>query len=605
MPGIICAVSWDKPLDEPWLAALGRAVDGLRPPGPSIVSRFATDRVFIGVCGHDEANRVDAVDGAAAAVMGDVAEPDLQSGPCGLGVPMALARLAAAGDFERLEGLNGLSAVVAWDEKGRTLHAITDRLGAVNLFAWETDGRVVLSTHMLSLAGLPGFKRDLDRQGVADILAIGCCIDGRTLYKNVRRIERSRHTRWSAEASSERLYWPIRFAQPDGERPMDDYGDELAGIIRSAVKRRRGMPLLHTLSAGFDSRILAAAAAEELGAAAQTAFTLGPSDSYDGRFGAQVAALLGIPHRRIDIPADFFAAYAREGLWRSDGMIIGHTCWRLAADGHLGGRPGGLVVNGNGGDHFHGSSYIGLMDGQPDAASAFDAYFNASVFWKVIEAADLRVLMRPELHRETEGVAAGRLKSIFVDAPAEHNRNRLDHVLLETISPRRYQRMNYDFLAGVSRVCQPFRDNAVTEFLLRTPPVCRQDSAMYKSMLIRHWPRAARAVYAGTGLPLKTNAFVRLRYKSEGWLLYKALPALTAGAWRRPNPGTYVHYLEWLRGANRRFVESLLIEEDHLGDLLDAGAVAAATRDVLQGRSGDYGKVYTLASLALFRREFG
>lgn len=601
MPGVISVVSWNGPLRGEVRAAAQSVHRGFSASPACTSGVYESDAAYIGAADFDGAG-IFALDGNVTAIHGQIVEPGLTVGFSGREGLRRIAQRAADGGAESLRGMNGHYAAIHWDEAAGTLHAIADRLSGVNLYIWERPGYVVLTSRLSSLTAFPDFTRVVDRLGAADLMTLGCCIAGRTILAGVETLPWATHIAWRGGVQRRARYWDVHFENPGPSKSVDAYADDLAELVRAQIQLRSGLRIVLPLSGGYDSRILAAACAEVMPSEALSSYTLGDRFSHDGRYAPAIARALGIAHETIPIPASYYSEYGDDGAERVDGMVIGHTCWRMAADAFLEGHRGSVVMNGWAGDQFRVSPLVARMNERPDVAKQFDLYYDASTAWRIMNEPELARLFRPEVYSDIAGVARETLASAYREAPADNPAQRLDFVQWTLVSPRRYQRMNRDYTEPYCRVHQPFRENAIAEFLRTLPPEVRTEGAIMSRMMARHWPRVARIPSSHRGLPIAAPWAARQVHRAAGWWRYKALPRVTAGKVRYPNPGTYVHYLDWLRGANRRSIESIFADEAYLEDLFDMDYVRRMAAEVLDGHSNDYGKVYNLASFALYRK---
>lgn len=601
MPGVIAVVSWNGPLkDEVRAAAQSVHREAAASPGGA-AEAYESDAVFIGAARFDGAGLV-VLDGKVTAIHGEIVEPGLTVGLSGAEGLRRIAQRAAESGAEGLRGLNGHYAAIHWDEAAGTLHAVADRLAGMSLYLWERPGYAVLTSRLSALTAFPEFTGPVDRQGAADLMTLGCCIAGRTLLTGVETLPWAMHIEWRDGVGRRTRYWDLHFENAGPAKSVDAYADDLAELVRAQIRLRAGLRIVLPLSGGYDSRILAAACAEVMPSEDLAAYTLGDRFSHDGRYAPAIAKALGIAHETMPIPEVYFRDFGDQGAERVDGMVIGHTCWRMAADGFLQRHRDWVVLNGWAGDQFRLSPLVAPMAERSGLTDQFDFFYDKSTAWRIMNEAELARLFRPEVYADIAGAARETLAKAYREAPADNPAQRLDFVQWTLVSPRRYQRMNRDYTEAYCRVHQPFREKAIAEFLRTLPPEVRTNGAIMSRMVARHWPRVARIPSSHGGLPIAASWSARQIHRTIGWWRYKALPRVTAGRVRYPNPGTYVHYLDWLRGANRGFVEAILADEAYLEDLFDMDYVRRMTADVLDGRSPDYGKVYNLASFALYRK---
>ncbi|MDT7856822.1 asparagine synthase-related protein [Rubrivirga sp. S365] len=156
----------------------------------------------------------------------------------------------------------GAFALAVWDPRDESLHVATERMGYVPVYAWSAADRPALGSHPDVLAAAVG-AADLDRTTMAETLAYGRGLAPHTYYRDVRELDPGTVTAWrGGGAPRTRTYWRPQYAADPGAT-ADALGEELAGAITAAVRRRTlprlGRPAL-MLSGGADSRAVLYAA---------------------------------------------------------------------------------------------------------------------------------------------------------------------------------------------------------------------------------------------------------------------------------------------------------------------------------------------------------
>ena len=96
-----------------------------------------------------------------------------------------MARFCSRGTAA-LQGLNGDYLIAVWEKASRRLTIINDRLGLRRLYYWVSGNRLAFAPSLLAFTALPGFPQTIDECALADYLATGHHLDGRTWYSAVR-----------------------------------------------------------------------------------------------------------------------------------------------------------------------------------------------------------------------------------------------------------------------------------------------------------------------------------------------------------------------------------------------------------------------------------
>ncbi len=97
-----------------------------------------------------------------------------------------LARWLEAGDsWDFLAGLDGVFAAALVDEVAGKVHLVGDRLGMRILFWGVVDGRLGWSSQLGGFLALPGFRPEIDRDGVPEFFTAGHLVGERTWFRGV------------------------------------------------------------------------------------------------------------------------------------------------------------------------------------------------------------------------------------------------------------------------------------------------------------------------------------------------------------------------------------------------------------------------------------
>jgi len=181
------------------------------------------------------------------------------------------------------ERLVGDFAFAIWDERGRRLYAARDYSGARTLYFTRdpSSGTVWLSTVMAPLLGLPHLPGALNRQWIAEYLALPYtvdAVDGRmTVHEGIEQLPPAHYLVADAEGRlTLKLYCRIEEPREKLKLGSDaEYEEALRDVLGAAVKARlrthRGVGA--HLSGGLDSGSVAAFAARELRARGRALYT--------------------------------------------------------------------------------------------------------------------------------------------------------------------------------------------------------------------------------------------------------------------------------------------------------------------------------------------
>lgn len=202
-----------------------------------------------------------------------------------------------------LRRARGMWAVAFWHPATRRVVLARDPLGKKPLLYASAPGSLVFGSTLPAMLPLLATAPALDRIAIDCYLAHLVVPFEHCVFQGITKVPPGGVVTWTPVAGvSVDRYWRV----PDAIEPAaGDPVEEVERLLRQAVRRRleSDVPLGVFLSAGYDSGLVAAFAAQESGRAllAVTAGTQG--SGYDEREAAhQVAARYGLEHRRLEVP---------------------------------------------------------------------------------------------------------------------------------------------------------------------------------------------------------------------------------------------------------------------------------------------------------------
>ncbi|PYO40219.1 MAG: asparagine synthase (glutamine-hydrolyzing) [Gemmatimonadetes bacterium] len=200
----------------------------------------------------------------------------------------------------------GMWAVAFWQPRGQRLTLARDPLGKKPLAYYETNNRMVFASSVAAVLALIGDVPEIDRDAIACYLGNLVVPHEHSVFRGVQKVPPGSLVSWSPGRMAEvRRYWSPPVLSPRIV-PLPDAVLEVERMLRVAVRRRleSDVPLGVFLSAGYDSGIVAAIAAEESGRPllAVTAGTTG-SVHDERNAAAQLARRYGLTHRALEVPA--------------------------------------------------------------------------------------------------------------------------------------------------------------------------------------------------------------------------------------------------------------------------------------------------------------
>jgi asparagine synthase (glutamine-hydrolysing) len=225
--------------------------------------------------------------------------------------------------------LNGIFALAIYETDKRLLHVLRDPLGIKPLFITEQKGGALFCSEIKGLLALPGLRRTLRQQSLADQLAFMYVPEPHTLYEEFRKVEPgvcfSYHEgrKVDAKALFSHLFDPINFSSEE------DVIERLRVEFAVAVERQliADVPISLCLSGGLDSSAVAQQVVRS-GANIKDAYTIAFTDedrkhdaqSDDLHYANLVCRTLGLKLHVILAKEDLVGLLPKLILFMEDGF---------------------------------------------------------------------------------------------------------------------------------------------------------------------------------------------------------------------------------------------------------------------------------------------
>ncbi|HWJ78523.1 MAG TPA: asparagine synthase (glutamine-hydrolyzing) [Niallia sp.] len=165
---------------------------------------------------------------------------------------------------ECLSYLNGIFAFAVWDEKRHSLFIGRDRLGVKPLFYSEVGSSFIFGSEIKALLAHPGVKAELDREGLAEVFALGPShTPGNGIFRGIKELRPGHALKFSQDGLKVWRYWNVQ--SEEHKDTFDETVEKVRFLFQDAVKRQlvSDVPLSTFLSGGVDSSAITAIASNE------------------------------------------------------------------------------------------------------------------------------------------------------------------------------------------------------------------------------------------------------------------------------------------------------------------------------------------------------
>jgi len=160
-------------------------------------------------------------------------------------------------------------AFAIWDKSRRRLFCARDRVG-IKPFNYFFDGNTfIFASEIKAILATDLVKAEPNQSGLQDYLTFQFCLDGKTLFKNIQKLEPGHCMVAQIDGSKismhVRQYWDVSY-EIDHTHDEAWFVDHLAGLIEDSARMhlRSDVPLGAHLSGGLDSSTVACMAANLL-----------------------------------------------------------------------------------------------------------------------------------------------------------------------------------------------------------------------------------------------------------------------------------------------------------------------------------------------------
>ncbi len=167
--------------------------------------------------------------------------------------------------IEFIKLMNGIFSFAIWDDNGKTLYLVRDRLGVKPLFYAYYEDTLIFGSEIKALFEYPGFKPIIDLKGLHEVFGLGPAKSyGSGVFKGINEVLPGHILIYNKSGLHEDTYWSLVSAPH--EDSYEETVEKTSFLLRDSVKRQMisDIPICTFLSGGLDSSLVTAICAEEL-----------------------------------------------------------------------------------------------------------------------------------------------------------------------------------------------------------------------------------------------------------------------------------------------------------------------------------------------------
>lgn len=495
----------------------------------------------------------------------------------------------------------GMFAIAVWDNEGKSLSLIRDRLGIKPLYVYHTSGLVLFSSEIKGLSSHPGFRKEIDARALDTFLQYLYIPAPLSIYQNLTKVAPGHilTMHLSDLAGCSEPYWSLAEVYDAGRRnPFEGSEQEgvqaLEELLLDAVRIRKlsDVPLGALLSGGIDSTTVVAMM--QAGASTPTrTFSIGFSaaEHDESTHAAAIAQYLGTDHKTTMLSGSESLAVLPELAHIFDEPFADPSQIPTLLVCRMAKADVTVALTGDGGDEVFGG-YHRYIDGHRVITRAMRVpplvrYGGAAVA--------SRVASRPSAWLDRLMLLSGRRLG-------RQKMHKLAAILSSGSTEEMYRSLlsawqdSSEVMSGDHHTDDPIRAAlAHSSALPLLDRMMMLDQATYlPDEMLTKVDRASMAVSLEARVPLLDHRVVefawriprewKIRGRRGKWLLrevlYRHVPRELVD---RPKVGFTVPIAEWLRGPLRPWAEHGL---QNVGDPIDRTAVMEAWRRFQNGAPG-------------------
>lgn len=220
--------------------------------------------------------------------------------------------------------LNGPVCGLLIDETETAILLFTDSSGTERIYFTEDHGTLYFATEAKAILAVRENTRRFDETALLEYLTFGCTLGTRSLYHSISMIPPGGWLHASKGHLSAGIYFDPTTLE--GNTPIADttFAESLASTLRTTVPKyiQSGTSEAVSLTGGLDTRLILAAAENQLRTMPCFTYSGADTDPLDVRIAKKVASELSSAHHTLHLESDFFSSFAkvaRQTVYISDG----------------------------------------------------------------------------------------------------------------------------------------------------------------------------------------------------------------------------------------------------------------------------------------------
>ncbi len=382
--------------------------------------------------------------------------------------------------------INGSFAAIVIDKRNDTVAIITDRINTRKVFFSKYEGSYWLST---SLYAHPVANSNIDTVGITCYLANGAIFNNRTLFEDVRILERACVHRLSSNGLDTTEYWSYGFSNSYSDTDETKLRAELSELLVESIRARlkNKSKIFISLSAGYDSTGILGILASKLKISNVECFTYCfgvPKPGSDEYVSQEMANLLGVRHKIVNSYNGNVLDVIRQNA--NQGQGLANFCdetdvWNTLAPELSADRESVMFI----GDMYSSTTCYKLKCklNDLDEVLPYVGICNSLILKPYVN------LINSSSGKISCQAWDEEYQSILRKIPAYQDmRDSKDFIYFDQRIPHVLTCWREFFQAPFINVCAPYLDNNILDFTMKLPVALRESKILYKRTLTEMFP---------------------------------------------------------------------------------------------------------------------
>lgn len=160
---------------------------------------------------------------------------------------------------------NGIFSFAIWNESKQELTLARDHFGIKPLYYTILNDTLVFASEIKAILNYPGFKTQVDKQGISELFGIGPAhTPGTCIFKNIFEIKPAHYATFNKDGFKTFRYWKMETKEHIDS--FEETCNKVHYLLDDSIKRQlvSDVPLCAMLSGGVDSSIIVAYASRYL-----------------------------------------------------------------------------------------------------------------------------------------------------------------------------------------------------------------------------------------------------------------------------------------------------------------------------------------------------